>query len=866
MAEQQKIQIDKFKKERAKEILKRMTPEQQEQLTSPQGKFKNLTLLNDIIESEILEKLSKKNNVDKNKLTKFFEKRVRENTNIINYNLGSSFNKHNNFIDFKSYVLQGFIDQGIESGIQDIGSISTEEIDYSIVKDSKSNKYGRLLEPYKDGFLIVLDENPKGPKFFSTYKAQSEQHMNILTPVMRILETSFYINYEIAKLSEKYIEDGVKLYIVYTKAHKNQAFVIPLNKNKDFINNFKICIEQGEKEENKKSLQIYESLPSDMIERVAKMNGIFEVFNMLEDDQNINISDGAKDFQKEKMNSVSNLDLLKAGYTFSFVEKFTTIIQFIETLIKTEKQEIDTEKNGAASTLLKSFKNLKTKEISKLLMSNLNDEYLMANNYIKDAKSILYSKRYTSMVDSSPNKIKFTLNDFLENFIDLYYMHRYTKFGTELKSIGLIDWKNATQIDCLYYWKHSDLFHKSLDQIAPADFPLFLEKGKIFNNNDLGKHIDEYRTAPGLKLRCNENYNLDTGVKEKVSLILNEAMSQETGLLIPYNACVELEDPVFKYTRFIESDNYIHIFLHDENDRYVSELFCKEEDEFRYWLVNRRQIFDEDDNLTNTFNHLYVKLASCIRDWKVLIERDRTMNFRGRRVPTGVKTTQPRYIYLPRVRYKTNPDREQVKREKVFYSESRKFSGERRAHIRRLPQGMKPSKTQLVIAQHNNITIPDNHTYVKESIWGKSKMNQRQIKYRTKSLNGLLYITNDSINHHKQISEMSPAGFEEYCGEYIKKLGYEVYKRNNYDGGIDIRGIKKDGSRLFAQCKHPLESGNPVGPEVVTQLKGSTDLERKSIEDCDIEMMVITSTRYTHGAAKAAESLNIKLVRTDEME
>ena len=179
---------------------------------------------------------------------------------------------------------------------------------------------------------------------------------------------------------------------------------------------------------------------------------------------------------------------------------------------------------------------------------------------------------------------------------------------------------------------------------------------------------------------------------------------------------------------------------------------------------------------------------------------------------------------------------------------------------------MKPSKTQLVIAQHNNITIPDNHTYVKESIWGKSKMNQRQIKYRTKSLNGLLYITNDSINHHKQISEMSPAGFEEYCGEYIKKLGYEVYKRNNYDGGIDIRGIKKDGSRLFAQCKHPLESGNPVGPEVVTQLKGSTDLERKSIEDCDIEMMVITSTRYTHGAAKAAESLNIKLVRTDEME
>jgi len=75
MSEQQKIQIDKFNKERAKQILKKMTPEQQDQLTSPQEKFKNLTLLNDVIESEILEKFSKKNNIDKNKLTKFFEKK-----------------------------------------------------------------------------------------------------------------------------------------------------------------------------------------------------------------------------------------------------------------------------------------------------------------------------------------------------------------------------------------------------------------------------------------------------------------------------------------------------------------------------------------------------------------------------------------------------------------------------------------------------------------------------------------------------------------------------------------------------------------------------------------------------------------------
>tara|TARA_R110000744_G_scaffold10126_1_gene31756 strand:- start:167 stop:508 length:342 start_codon:yes stop_codon:yes gene_type:complete len=112
---------------------------------------------------------------------------------------------------------------------------------------------------------------------------------------------------------------------------------------------------------------------------------------------------------------------------------------------------------------------------------------------------------------------------------------------------------------------------------------------------------------------------------------------------------------------------------------------------------------------------------------------------------------------------------------------------------------------------------------------------------------------------------MSPAGFEEHCEKYVEGLGYQVYKKWNYDGGIDIRGIKDDGSRLFVQCKHYLESGNPIGPDVIRELKGSTDLERKDLEDCDIKMMVLTSTRYTHKAVQAAEALNIELVTTDDI-
>ena len=832
---------------------------------------KNSEAINRSIEDEILEKLSKKNNLDKNILENFYGKEVKEKTSIVNFNLGSAFNKYNNFFNFKELTLQGFVDYGKDKNIQDVGTPDTEEIDYSIVKEAVSNKhrYGEILKPYKNGFLIVSDDVAKDNKYFDIFDPQEDNHVNILTPLFSCSEKTYYINYKIAKAVEKYIESGLSLYFVFPKAYKNKAFVINFPKNKNLITNLNICINQGEKEDNEKQLYIYNSLPKGFIDNIADMNGIFEVFNFFSEEQDGDHDKKFLEFVERKRNLVSKISLLKSGYTFSFIQKYIMFVQSIEAINKEDSSEKYKKNHQFVTHLLKDFEKCNSaKEISEVLMKNLNKDITKEHPYfLQDFKEIYYSKeRINSNSENfQEGSFSFTLNNFLENFIDLYFMHQYTDGGTRLKQ-GPIDTQSASQIDCMYYWKHCDLFNKTLNNIGLSDFPLFLEKGEVFNNRPLAKHIDEFRRSPAQRFRCNETYGLKEDVKEKVSLILNEAMSQETGLLIPYNACVELEDPVFKYARFIESDKFIHIFLHDDNDRYLSELFCKGEDEFRYWLVNRRQIFDEDDNLTNTFNHLYVKLASCIRDWKVLIERDRTMNFRGRRVPTGVKTTQPRYIYLPRVRYKTNPNREQVKREKVFYSESRKFSGERRAHIRRLPQGMKPSKTQLVIAQHNNITIPDNHTYVKESIWGKSKMNQRQIKYRTKSLNGLLYITNDSIDHHKQIAEMSPAGFEEYCGEYIKKLGYEVYKRNNYDGGIDIRGIKKDGSRLFAQCKHPLESGNPVGPDVVRELKGSLDLERQDIEDCEVELMVITSTRYTHKACEAAQKLNIKLVRTDEME
>jgi len=186
---------------------------------------------------------------------------------------------------------------------------------------------------------------------------------------------------------------------------------------------------------------------------------------------------------------------------------------------------------------------------------------------------------------------------------------------------------------------------------------------------------------------------------------------------------------------------------------------------------------------------------------------------------------------------------------------------------------MKPSKAQIVLAENRGVYIPDGYTYVRSSVWGKLKKSPREIKYRSKSMHGLLFANEEDINKTKELINMGPGGFEEHCEKYVESLGYQVYKKWNYDGGIDIRGIKDKGSgsisgsvtRLFVQCKHYLESGNPIGPDVVRELQGSVELETKDMEECEINKMVITSTRYTHKAVQAAEALNIKLITTDQI-
>ena len=833
--------------------------------------LKNSRGLNAAARLAAIDKISREHNIDQKKLEKFYDTNLSPDCNIVNFNLGGNFNTLNQACEFELSLLKGFVDQNFDPNIRDIGIPKIEDIDYSIIKNTENQKYGEIVQPYKDGILIVKNGTPKGNHFFLIYEYQNENEKikNVVEPIFRMTDKSYYVNKKIADKLIKH-KDNFNVYFCFTKAHKNKVFKINLKKNNKLSRNLEFVSEQDEL--NNQGLKIYQTFPKHLYDDITKMNGLFDyideynnhlkkAYNDVSPSSMVDV-EGFKDYSFKKLKNISKIDLLKASYTFTYTQKIVAFINYMSGYLLSNKE---TPEKGLDAFFSNFKKGKSIQDTTDILFKTLNEPANKFLNLIRVHKQKMYVNRV-----KRKDINKYSAQDLLEIFLDLYLMHNYTDDGTKLPYGSYINTENATQIDCLYYWKYSDFFSTSQGQLNNSDFPLFLEKGEIFNNRDMWEHFGEFRTSPHYPNRYNETYELNEEVKDKVSLILKEAMNQETGLLIPYNACVELQDDFnFRYARFIETEKFIHIFLHDENDRYLSELYCKGEDEFRYWLVNRKQIFDEPENLKKMFNRLYVKLASCIRDWKVLIERDSTMIYRGRKIPTGVKSDVKRIIYLPRVRYKTNPNKEQRNKEKIFYNESRKFSGERRAHIRKLPNGMKPSKTQLVLAESNNVYIPDNYTYVKESIWGKKNMTQRQIRYRTKSLNGLLYYTDEEFKAHQDISQMSPAGFEEMCEKYITRLGWNVIKRTNYDGGIDIRAIKDTADnnikKLFVQCKHYINSNNPIGPDVVRELKGSVDLDEIDNKNCDIEMMIISSTRYTFKAVEAAEKLNIKLIKTDNI-
>ena len=824
---------------------------------------------------------------------------IKENTYVVNFWLGNTFAKEK-FINQQrqniKIATQREIMKEADTMKEDVGVPELVDIDYEELKKFYCSKKAGLVKKYKDGLIAFCDENVKDIQMMSIskYKNEADKTSGPTQHFMTINNnTEFFLDSRDAEYYNS-IKEDLNLYVGYKKGYKNKLLHFNFKKNKAIVNSIDRFNSYMKNEQvgGRYHKDFDAFIDEDHITRFVECLGVSDKFETLKDvkDDNLidsgNYGDGDTDYivnhVEQLVNKVSKEDVLKLSFENFFVNKLIGLYGMLQHIISSSTEE-ELEKLKDQGQI---FENLDlNKEMlndSKKITSRVREiiKSLPEDSSYEQLKNIVKNYQNTNIKNlkrnGSAKDKNFSINttDVVIHLSYIFILLKYTEFGTHLPGIGKINTENKTYTDCYIFWQKVRLFNITNSYIEQSDFPIMLDKGKIMNDEDLYKEIfnlgreqaDIIKNTEYTLESCNI-INKDTTLKIKE--ILKEALNQESGLLIPHNACVEIPDDfIFKYARFIESEDFITIFLHDSKDRYATEMFVKGEEDFRYWLYNEHNLseYQSDESIGN----LYLKLSACIRDWKVLIERDSTMGCRGHRIPKNVDTTRKRWFYLPRVKYNRKTDENQIKREKIFFSETRVFSGERREHKRRLQTGMKPSKAQIILAESRGVYIPDGYTYVRG---GKLKKSLREIKYRSKSMHGLLFANEEDINKTKELINMSPANFEEHCEKYVESLGYQVYKKWNYDGGIDIRGIKDNGSdsisgsvtRLFVQCKHYLESGNPIGPDVVRELQGSVDLETKNMEKCEINKMVITSTRYTYKAVQAAEALNIKLVNTDQI-
>lgn len=441
-------------------------------------------------------------------------------------------------------------------------------------------------------------------------------------------------------------------------------------------------------------------------------------------------------------------------------------------------------------------------------------------------------------------------------FLELILLLYFTNDGSTFVDGRPINFENKSKLDCYYFWRSIGSGELFLNILNENNFPIKIKDGVVLNDLEL--------TDPIHLEKETRMHNFDgeeeqaSNFKFKNQSIIDEAMDSQTGYLMPYDGVWPIKgDPRFKFMKFRETEDTISILICDENERYIFDIFNKSSRRFEYGILLK--LTPNDPELAQ---EIYTKIAGVIRDAKVLVERDSTMGYRGRIKPYGCKTDSLYDVYYyPRVRYVKNPDKDYSKREREYLKESRIFNGLRRSHIRKLPEGSKPSKLQILLAKKAEMHLPPNHTYVKSSVWGESGMTQKEKIYRSKSIDGLFYYNKEEMDKATEIGYLSPAGFEEYCEKYLSQDKWKITKRSSYDGGIDIRALKefKDGSikSLLVQCKH---WRTPIPPGEMRDFITACNLEKTEHEKIK---MFITSSKFSPKARSLAEEHNIKLIDGD---
>ena len=691
-------------------------------------------------------------------------------------------------------------------------------IDYSEYSDVPMFKNNIFAKSYKDGIMLLSDierGNMKGIALTVGFAAKATFSMGKI--VASIFDSSYYHHAQI-DWSDKKFDEQVVFYVVIPKIIKYKAVRLVFKNNKNLNSLIKI-------------------FRKNQIASPLKLKEFKHFFDEAAESQHVmhRLLDGRDNpkLQSQSPYNFNNKILFRTGYTRTIRECFNIHLMYCA--------EVN-QKNLF-------FENLQTKTS----LEDIKKEYLKDIFPYEQHLDISFLTKAKDLVGKHATRL------IRKNFLKASLLYHHTNQGTTFCNNTPIEIEDKSKVDCLLFWKKIDLFELLFNVLNRKNFPLSLEDSKIINDVDIFDPILDKHTEIAYDIFDSKSYlHEPKGMKEfnfKNKHILEEAINNSTGYLVPYDGVFELlHDPLFKCIRFREYGDLVTAVILDKNERYIIEVFSKTEVDFKYMFWNRVKY---DTNYSEEcMQEVYTKIATVIRDCYVLIERDRTMGYGGKRRPYGMNTDSEYNIYyFPRkkYRYKNN-----AKAEKDFFRETRKFKGTRMAHIRKLPRDYAPSKKQMLLAKSLDRWVPDGHTFVSETEWGV-KMTKREIRYRHTCLNDVFYYNNKEVSEARKINQL-PDGmaFEEYCQEYVKKLGYTTKSRQNYDGGIDIRATKildnNETEYALIQCKH---WNTPIPPGEMRAFKASCDEEQSEYKKVKIFM---TSNKFSPGAREYAEKYNIKLI------
>jgi len=697
----------------------------------------------------------------------------------------------------------------------------TEFIDYSEYSNEKFFKNDLFSKEYKDGILLVSNckvSKTVGQFAFAIAECKKKNTIN-----GKVILSTYQSREEFKNLGQidwqsKKFDKQLILYFVIPSFSKNKAIKIILknDKIKSLINYFR---ENKPVKNSKENILFIRSKASaiDFLLNLKTKEGYDTFYGNIKD-KNI---------------------FLKYGYESALI-RLNNIVAYYE----------DSEQN-----------------------LNLDFKKRTDNKNIEELKQIYLKEIYPYEEKLEPY-IAPTLLDkeirlafYKSCFLKFILLKHACDYNTLLDQT-IIDTKYKSETDCLLFWNKINLFELFFNLFNEHNSRLALNPKEVVN--DLDKFHEHFLLEvepipqfirPTFKETVEKNDIIDLQYNFKEKHILQEAIDSSTGYLMPYDGVFELlHDPLFNFIRFREYEDFISIVISDKNERCLVEVFDKNKVDFKYMLWNdlkQSQYHSED-----CVDDIYTKLATCIRDAKVLIERDSTMQYQGKRKPYGSNTDSVYHVYFPRVKYRRSSGKQQLRKEKDFFNESRKFSGTRRQHTRRLVAGYKADKKQLLLAKQMDFYVPEGHTYVKAATWGDN-MTKREIRYRNTALNGIFYFDTREMSEAQKIDRLGSAGFEEYCSKHLQKLGYEIKHRRNYDGGIDIRAVKildnMEAEDLLVQCKH---WNSPIPPGAIRDFKTACDLEKT---DNNKKFMFITSSKFSTGAKELAEKFNIMLIDGNDL-